>query len=748
VTVSSRSIAAALVGVVLLALLMAVVTVDSATVWMLRVAFSSCAIAFVPGALIVLAWHPRRSFDVLEWAAFSLAVSFGVNELLTIAALLGHWSPLASLVILGVLVVACAARAWRRDTVIEAGADHLAIIGVLAVLAAFLYAAGSGYDNVEDRIHIAIIERLAHLARPSFRNIYFSPGVVYTYPFPGTHYMLALMARLGGIPAIFVYVKLRAFWGVAAIVVLYGCALLIFESRRIALASTLVVAGLVANGAFGAIPGMYWGQMAPFSHAGDVAMGVLLPTLLFLMCEVLRARERGEMWFALLATMTLTLMLVIVHIREIAQFAVYLAAFALVLVLARGPRPLVVRAIGLLLATAALVVAYRAWNAWAVPLVDALVEGHRRDLRDLYHSATWPELFGQPYPLMRNYMPVFQPFYYGWNPLVLLASPAILFAFRDKRLSWLIAASVTCYLLIIRYPAFAIPYTYATYFEILYTPVRNVVFFVYLLAGVGLYILAAMLSRLAYIWLIPLAAICGFAILEAMRHLTPVVSRQVDFLFVPLLAGYALYLLILIATGRRQPSHAVLMNPRPRWIVALLIMFAFPLYDTRIQDTALISRHWQNRISTPSVLMASIGCRDHIDCPPPPALIRLAHTEIPAESLFAVDLNEDNQPALFMPQQMVVWTGGTDTLLEPETIFPRYFQYLKLARDAGADQPLFNTSEPRERREAFLRDLSVTHVLLDPVLYEKMKPVFDADTDLLTSRYDDGRWALYEVRHR
>src|SRR6185503_2100471 len=321
-----RTVAAALVGASALAVLVSRMAPDTATASMLRVLLSSAVVGFIPGALAVLAWHPRRSFDALELAGLGLAVSFGVNELLTIAALVAHWSATVSLALLGIFIVAAAAVAWQRPTTVDVEWHHVAIVGGLGILAAYLYAAGSGYDNVEDRIHIAIIERLSYLNRPSFRNIYFAPDVVYTYPFPGTHYMLALMSRLAELPAIFVYVKLRAFWGVAAIVLLYCCVRSLLDSTRIAVAATLTVMGLVANGAFAAVPGMYWGQLAPFSHASDVAMGGLLPALLLLAFEVVRSSSRREYWFSMIAMVTLALMLVIVHVREIVQFLVYIAA--------------------------------------------------------------------------------------------------------------------------------------------------------------------------------------------------------------------------------------------------------------------------------------------------------------------------------------------------------------------------------------------------------------------------------------
>ena len=48
---------------------------------------------------------------------------------------------------------------------------------------------------------------------------------------------------------------------------------------------------------FASVPGMYWGQLAPNSHAADVAMGVLLPALLLLAFATLRASTSREAGF-------------------------------------------------------------------------------------------------------------------------------------------------------------------------------------------------------------------------------------------------------------------------------------------------------------------------------------------------------------------------------------------------------------------------------------------------------------------
>jgi hypothetical protein len=711
--------------------------------------FSSASVVCVPGALTVLAWHPRRTFDLFELVGLAFAVSFGIGQLITMAALLAHWSPPISLTVLGALMLVAAAFAWRRrDAVVVVDRHHLPIAIGLAIVAVYLYAIGSSYGDVEDRIHVAIVERLAFLRAPSFRNIYFAPNVVYTYPFPGTHYLMALIARLGDIPALFVYAKLRPVWAVAAAVLLYGSALIVFGSIRIAAAATITATALVANGAF-ATASSFWGQMAPFSHASDVAMNVLLPALLLLTFETFRSTTRREYWFSVSAALALVLMIVIVHTREIVQFVVYVAAFAGILAFARGPQQLLWRSLGMLSATVMILILYRAWNMWAVPLVDALVAAHRVDLRDLFHAATWPELFGQPLPLMRNYMPNFEPTFYGSIPLVLLLTPAILFAARGRALTWFIAASVACYALIVRFPAFAIPYTYVTYFEILYSPIRNFVFFVYLLAGVGLYMVAALLSRLSYAVLLPLALAAGLLIAGGIPAFGSIASQHIDFLFAPLLIGCGFLFLTLIRTKPQEREDIHLFQPGRRWVVAFATMLAIVAYGTRVKDAAVITARWHDAIPTPTALLASASCTaDREFCAPPPALIRFAEHELPTEGVLAVDLHERIQPALFMPQQMVIWTGSTDSLLDPETIFPAYFRHLKLAQGASLDQPLFNTSETRAQRTAFVRDLGVTHVLVNPRLYSSIKPVFEGDADLFVSRYDDGKWAVYEVTRK
>ena len=55
-------------------------------------------------------------------------------------------------------------------------------------------------------------------------------------------------------------------------------------------------------------------------------------------------------------------------------------------------------------------------------------------------------------------------------------------------------------------PLLAFPYVYLIYFEILHVPIRNVIFFVYLLAGTFVYVTVVALNGIDRTRLLPLVA--------------------------------------------------------------------------------------------------------------------------------------------------------------------------------------------------------------------------------------------------
>jgi hypothetical protein len=94
---------------------------------------------------------------------------------------------------------------------------------------------------------------------------------------------------------------------------------------------------------------------------------------------------------------------------------------------------------------------------------------------------------------------------------------------------------------------------------------------------------------------------------------------------------------------------------------------------------------------------------------------------------------------------VAVWSGVHEGLVDSRAVFPVYLVHLDRARAVSRDQPFFDRAETRDERLAFIPDLRITHVLLNPVLYKEMKVVFDGDRDQFAPLYDDGQWALFRV---
>src|SRR5207247_2386267 len=124
--------------------------------------------------------------------------------------------------------------------------------------------------------------RLAFLPNPAIDNIYLSPGTIYTYPFPGTHFLMALITRVAAVDPLFAYHKLRFFWTIAALVFVYLGARAIFRKQVVGYVAALTAVVFLLNGTYADVPGSYWAQLAPYSHVSDLAMNVLLPALIVL----------------------------------------------------------------------------------------------------------------------------------------------------------------------------------------------------------------------------------------------------------------------------------------------------------------------------------------------------------------------------------------------------------------------------------------------------------------------------------
>jgi hypothetical protein len=747
---SSRTSATTFALIGILAVGIGLVPAESSFVWLLRIFGGAALIAVLPGVFTVLAWRPRSSCSLLELIGVGLGISAALVQLLTITAVMYAWAIDVSLVLLAGWTIVHALVALRRhgtDTAVHASYGEMVVLGSVFLLGIVLYAVGSPFDSTEPRIHISIVRRLVHLTAPTLYSMYIAPDIVYTYPFPGTHYMLALMARAEGIDAFFLYHKLRGFWGIASPILLYGCARTIFTSERMAVATTLAGVGLVANGTFGAVPNFSWAQLAPYTHASDLAMGVWLPALLLLALQFLVASERRERGFYLTATLALGLTLTMVHPREVVQFVVYFAAFAALAAFRRDARRLSFRAGLLAIAMLVTLVMYAAWQQSLVATSTDLVEREREGLSGLFRAASWRELFGPPLPFLDNYVIAFWTFFSGWNPVVLLASPIVLFALRRRPLTLLLSAGIVFFLLIVRFPVLGIPYLYMTYFEMLYTPVRNVIFFIHMLAGAGMYLVAAWLARYHYGVLLTGAFAVAALTTLAFRGFAAYVANDVDMpdlLFAPVLAAYAGWAWS-TRSGRQAPTGDWIDSPRPRWMLAMAALCVPLLVATDLPESSLRHVTRAASVGTPDDLLSSLPClQDGQFCPPPKALVQLTLEKIPVDSVFAVDINEEYQPSLFMPQQMTAWPGRAEGLI-PRVVFLEYYKQLDRTTVAYGTQPFFNDRETTAERLSFIRNMKVTHVLVTPRVHALMSGVLARDHNVFVSLYDDGQWALYEV---
>jgi hypothetical protein len=731
---------------------------------------ATLAIGMVPGMLLVAAALPRPRLTVLEWAGIGVAVSLGSVQILNILAMLLHVTAVLVATCTTVLTTVVAAMLWRRRPEPEAGLvlerGEILIGGLLAVLSVYLYLRGAPFWVGEDQIHVGVVRRLAVIPYPALNNIYFAHGVVYTYPFPGTHYVFALVSQLGGLDPLFVYHKMRFFWGPAALVFLYLASRLLFADRAVAVATAVTAIFFVFAGSFADVFGLYWAQLVPFSHASDVAMNVLLPGLLVLCLYFLRAERPRETRFFLGTTLLLVVMLVLVHIREIVQVIVYLAAFAVALVLGRRRGAELTRTLTLLVITVALTAAMASWQPHLVPRLPTLFEPMTPRLLEAARTlGPWGLVTG-PFT-DPNFVVGFETLFAGWNPLSVLLVPLIVFAHRRAPLMLFVGTSVFVYILLIRLPVLTIPFIYLTYPEIMYVPVRNVMFFLYLVPGALFHLVAARVASMASrrralaATLIVLLALGGLS-----AGFGKVARTHPDVLFLPVIAMFA-FVLAVVLRGRFERWSLLPSGGPPRVAAGIFLLLVLsmtvwtwvPLSAVRrvsLRRTPFTLRTLVGKLScvsrpnvayprapemfSPTVLLP-LPTRS---CPPNLTLMTWANETIAPDAVLAINTFNQYPPPVFMTPHIVAWPLASENT-NVGFVTPRYsdFFYRTIAR--YGTQPMFNTIEALDERLEFVRALGVTHVLVDPMYHDEMAEVLGRWPGTFPRLYDDGGWAVYGV---
>jgi hypothetical protein len=534
----------------------------------LQLVFATLVFGVVPGGLLVLGWRATPSLGMLEWLAISIALSFGIVHLITVAMIGGHGG--VATLSAAVVVALMAAGAWlamaRTTAMTQLSIDIEDVIGLalLLMLGTLLYIQGSPVGEWEDQVHASIVRRMAALPRLTLDNFYLTPGVVYTYPFPSTHALMAFIAKLSNLDALFVYHKLRFFWGPAGLLMVYLGALAIFGRRAVATAALVTAATLTLTGVFAVVEGSYWGQLAVYSHASDVAMAVLLPALLALSCRYIDSDAKQERRMLLIGVLLLLFMLTVVHIREIVQYTAYLGCFLIVAMLYAPLRHTARRTLPLLAMTLLVVGLYMPWQSITVAHITELVGNQRGRVLAILAATSWRDLFLAPaWERFSAFVLWVDAAFHGITQLLLLAAPMAIVFFRDRPLVWLIAASTLAYLLVMNVPALASAYILLTYSEILVTPIRNITPFLHILAGPLLYAISCWLwtslrSRAAAVLVLIVAGVT----IGLVGYFAPLAANRTELgFFVPaILAWGSAFLFLganrqLAALGR---SRAVL----------------------------------------------------------------------------------------------------------------------------------------------------------------------------------------------
>ena len=726
----------------------------------LKLVSASLTVGLVPGALCLLASGLAKQLSLLEVAALGVALSLAIAQGSTMVVLLLHVPVTTAAVALaagclgGGLLVAWRER--RRRGGVPVGREELALGALILLVAALLYVRGSPVVSGEDRIHAGVIRRLGSLPRPALDNFYIAPGVVYTYPFPGAHGLIAMAGRLADLDPLFVYRKLRFFWSAAALLIIYATARVVLRRRDLAFVSGATAWLLVAVGAFSEVPKYLWAQLAPYSHVSDVAMGVFLPALLVVLFHFLTSPGRRALLFFGSGTLALIVTVTMVHIREMVQVVVYLAAFTAAIVLLRMDGPLRARAAGLLVVSAGAVGGYAALHRRLVEPTGLAAPAER--LGQLVAGMSFWDWFASP---LRDsfFAQGFGLLFSGPNAILLLLCPLVLIAVRTGALTVFFASSIAAYTLIIRFPALTIPYLQFTYGEMFFAPVRNVIFFLYVLAGPLLYLVANTIARIRIRWAAVATLALACAILwRVWKYGGRFLDRhQGMFLLCAILLCAVALAAHRSGAVQRLADRFLPAAPHAGWGAAWLVLLAV----TAVRLAAPAGSPFvlpPHMLLTPDAVLRDFPCivqgppgapavPEPGSCPPSPELIRWAGRHLPVSAVMANNTLNRYSPTTFIPQRIVAWPSVDATAsLYGREIYPVYYRFLDESMAAHGAQPLFNARESLAEKERFLAAVKATHVLVDPMTYAEMTRVLATWPGTFHQVFDDGRWAVYEVR--
>jgi hypothetical protein len=249
----------------------------------------------------------------------------------------------------------------------------------------------------------------------------------------------------------------------------------------------------------------------------------------------------------------------------------------------------------------------------------------------------------------------------------------------------------------------------------------------------------------------------------------------------PLLVGTAVFIWVLglvvpaaLASARGRGTlaslEAALREPFYRHALPYaLFMIPFALWSTRptVSPLAMALAQPAGQWETPRTLIDRLPCvtsppmqarfTEHLfpddqvmlpertSCPPDASLIAWMQTQVPVDAVFAIDRWDSYPPAMFSPQQAVMFPTFDATFINEDRLFEEYYRFFYARMQQYRVQPFFNAVETPVERDAFVKALGVTHILVNPTHYDLLRPVLDGLPARYVLRYAHERWAVYEV---
>jgi hypothetical protein len=369
--------------------------------------------------------------------------------------------------------------------------------------------------------------------------------------------------------------------------------------------------------------------------------------------------------------------------------------------------------------------------------VDELTRLRRDQIGEVFQSLSLPGFFFPP--LSDNRFTVAGELTFrGWFPLLLLALPVIAFIQRRRLGARFALASSLAYALIIRVPLLTIPFVYATYFEVLFTPIRN--FFPFLYTALGPLLaegLRALAGRSRARALLLAVAACG-----AFRYAGPWLADHQNLFWSFVILSSILGLVV--SRSRRTRASGENRNPEPSTIVVVGLLIAAGTWSS--DATPVMSfRDWSAGLAANSYSDVSCG---RAVCNPSPAFVREARPHLTPSNLVAMSVASTFTPTFYFDAQVTIWPNAhhSSSWMFTRPLFPRFYPFFDAAQAKGLKEPFFDPREGDLDRLDFIRAMGATHVLIDPLTYPDLVPVLRKAPRQYAFLVDDGKWALVEVK--